>query len=328
MKDKLVSIIIVNYNGSRFLSACFSSLEKIDYPNYEIIFVDNASHDESVEFVKEHYPRVKILKNKENLGFAQANNQACSEARGEYLFFLNNDTKVDSKILSCLVKKMEDDESIGICGCRIMSYDGRVHFHTGIGIDIFGYPVNKGEVFYAEGSALMIRNSLFHKLGGFDEKYFMFHEDIDLAWQVWLLGYRVVAADEAVVYHVAGGSAGGRVENKQYKSTLFRKYFSERNNIRTLLKNYSVKSLFSILPIYFLINLAEIIFFLSVLKPKVSFCYLKAIIWNLINFKNTLVFRKKIQRRRKITDKRVLRTMYKRIGKYLVFKNVRIPEFE
>lgn len=325
-----VSIITVNFNGIRFLKGFFESVKNLDYDNIELIFVDNASIDTSVDYVRQNWPGVKVIENKENWGFSVANNIAAEGASGEFLFFLNNDTKVHSDTVFKLVKNMSVNPGLGICGCRMMSYDGRMLFHSGIGVDIFGFPVACGKTFYAEGSALMIRKHLFKAVGGFDPSYFMFHEDIDLAWRVWLSGYQVSAIPEAVVYHSVGASAGGAalITEGQYKSTYFRRYFSERNNIRTLLKNYTINYLILILPVYFLINVAEMILFLLILKPKVSWCYIKAYAWNLTNLKDTLLCRRQIQSSRKKPDKEVISKMYKGIGKFLIFKKINIPNFE
>lgn len=325
-----VSIITVNYNGRRFLKDFFESIKNLQYDNIELIFVDNASADASVDYVRQNWPGVKVIDNKENLGFSIANNIAAETANGEYLFFLNNDTKVNSEAVLELVKNMSLNLRLGICGCRMMSYDGRTLFHSGIGVDIFGFPVPSGKAFYAEGSALMIRKQLFEVLGGFDPVYFMFHEDIDLAWRVWLLGYQVSAIPGSIVYHSVGASAGGTalITKGQYKSTYFRRYLSERNNIRTLLKNYGFPAVLFILFAYFLMNLAEMSFFLLFLKPRVVFCYLKAYSWNIIHLKDTLAWRRIIQGKRKISDIEIMSKMNKVIGKLAVFKIVKIPLFE
>ena len=324
----LVSIIIVNYNGLRFLKDCFDSLKKITYPNYEIIFVDNASFDKSVDFVSANYPFVRIVNNQNNLGFCIANNEASHLAKGEYLFFLNNDTKVDSQVVTMLVEQMERDNSTGICGCKIMSYDGSAYFHTGLGIDIFGYPIANYKVFYVEGSSLMIKKALFHQLGGFDEKYFFFHEDIDLAWRVWLAGFKVTALPEAIIYHVYSGTAGGKAIKKGgYSTTYFRRYLSERNNIRTLLKNYSLKSLAVVIPLYLILNLGEILLFLVNLRFKAIFCYLRAYYWNIVNLGDTISKRRKVQNFRKVEDGVIREMMYNGSAKIAIFKKTGIPKF-
>src|SRR5258706_13417668 len=121
--SSLVSIIIVNWNGLRWLSDCFGSLAKQNYKQYEIVFVDNASKDGSVAWVKKHYPKTKILVNKENLGFADANNVGYRNAKGKYILFLNNDTRVTKTFLSELVGVIQEDKTIGGAQSKILLMD-------------------------------------------------------------------------------------------------------------------------------------------------------------------------------------------------------------
>lgn len=322
-----VSIITVNFNGRNFLDAFFASLKNLDYPDIEVIFSDNASSDGSVEYVRQNYPGVRIIENKANLGFCVANNEAAGAARGDYLFFLNNDTKIDPTAVSVLVEAMEADKTIGICGCKMLSYDGKKYFHEGIGLDIFGYPIARGPLFYVEGSALMISKELFLRVRGFDSKYFMFHEDVDLAWRVWLYGYKVTACSRAVVYHMLGASAGGNIKDGQYKSTFLRRYLSERNNIRTLLKNYGTCFFILFFPWYVFVNLIEVFLFLVLGKPKVVLCYIDAYLWNIRNIKDTLRERFDIQRQRKISDSVIMGKMSVAAGKFFALRQLGIPRF-
>jgi GT2 family glycosyltransferase len=120
---ELVSIIIVNWNGMRWLPDCFNSLAAQDWKNYEIIFVDNASRDGSVAWVKKHYPKTKILINKENLGFADANNVGFRKAKGNYVLFLNNDTRVTKTFLSALVQSLERNRGMAGVQSKLLLMD-------------------------------------------------------------------------------------------------------------------------------------------------------------------------------------------------------------
>lgn len=324
-KQPLISIIIVNFNGKKFINNCLESLRKINYNNYEILFIDNNSTDGSLEIVKQSFPEVKIIKNHKNLGFAAGNNLAAQKAKGDYLFFLNCDTKCDSLVLIELANSINKNSRIGIYACKLMSYDGTRYFHTGIGCDIFGYPATSKQIFYAEGSAFMIKKSLFWEIGGFDEKYFMFHEDIDLSWKVQLLDYRIFPVPKSVVYHWCGGSAGGSGTATKYSTNTFRRYHSERGNLRTLLKNYSLKTLIFVLPVYITINLAEILMFLLLLRFDVIKCYLNSYLWNLLKIKNILEERKKIQQIRILNDREIMKKMYWGSGKFEMLKKIGIP---
>jgi len=176
-----VTIIIVLYNGIKWLKNLFESIDKIDYPNFEIICIDNNSQDDSVNFIISNYPKVILIKNYTNMGFAAANNIAVNYAAGKYIFFLNSDTIVEYNILNELVEMYEKDDTIGILSCYTMDYNKNSFLQNGIGLDVFGYPIETNNIFYAEGSALMIKKDIFNYVGRFDSKYFMFHEDIDLA---------------------------------------------------------------------------------------------------------------------------------------------------
>lgn len=321
-----ISIIIVNYNGSRYLENCLKSLKESDFFGYEIILVDNNSTDKSLELVEIKFPKIKIIKNKDNLGFSKANNQGASLALGDYLFFLNFDTKLHPKTLNYLVKALDNDDNLGVAGCQTLTYDGKDFGQAGIGIDIFGFPLKvNNNNFYIEGSGLFIRKSLFEKLNGFDKKYFMFHEDIDLCWRARLLGYKIMAVKKAILYHAAGATTKGIIVSGRYQTTFTRRYLCERNNLRTLLKNYSSKTLFFVLPVYLLINFFEISLFILIGNPRLSFCYFKSFNWNLKCFPDTLKQRESIQKTRIVSDDKILKNMYLGSAKLAAIRKLGLP---
>ena len=338
----LVSIIVLNRNGSKFLKECFASLQKINYANRELIMVDNASTDESIEFMKNNFPKVKLLKNSKNLGFALANNLAADTAKGRYLFFLNNDTKVKFDFLDFLVSAAEADKAVGICACKILTFEGKEEAEinytcedqsvgcTGRSCDVYGWQGWEGPVFFAEGSALFIRKEIFDKLGGFDEKHFIFLEDLDLAWRVQLLGYKVKAVPQSVIFHFAGGTvAGGRGRKDAFVSNIKRRYLGEKNQMRNILKNYGAITLMKILPRYLILNICEMSYFLIKGKFKVFWqAYIKAHIWNMLNFSNTLRERKKIQAMRVVSDCAIQKNMLKKCAKFDTFRRIGAPQFK
>ncbi len=301
-----VSIIIVNYGKDYFIRKCLWSISKNDYPNKQVIVIDN---------------------NKKNLGFARACNQGAKKAKGEYLFFLNNDIMLHKTTISFLVKKLQSDPKIAIAGCTVKDYQNKKVLHRGLGIDIFGFPLTSRKSFYIEGSAIMIKKQVFEKLY-FDADYFMFHEDIDFAWRARLLGYKVGFVPKACIYHWGGLSAGGSPSEKnQYKTTYKRRLYSERNNLATVIKNYSLLALIFILPFYFLVNVAEMFFLLIFGNPKAISCYLKSYLWNIKHLKNTLKKREKIQKQRKVSDFEIMKNMFFGNAKLLSFIKVGIPKF-
>ncbi len=319
-----VSIIILNYQGDKFLFQLFKSIKQQNYKNLETILVNNSLSN---------YTNLngKIIHNPNNPGFSLANNQAAKKATGKYIFFINNDVKLGANTVSTLVQHLENNPQTGIAGCQMKNYQGTQTFHTGIGIDVLGFPIAPTKkTFYIEGSALMIEKKLFFNLGGFDPNYFMFHEDVDLSWKARLLGFQPTATSKTTVYHATGASAGGQPFNPkdQYTSSYLRRYYSERNNLRTILKNYSVPTLCLLLPLYMLTNLVEILVFLFSGNFKLIYLYIKAYLWNLINLPQTLSLRQKIQSSRKVSDLKIISKMHLTSGKLIAFTKVGIPIFK
>jgi GT2 family glycosyltransferase len=205
-----VSIIIVNYNGKELLQKCLDSLLKVNYDNFEIILVDNNSTDGTVEFITKNYPSLIIIKLDSNKGFAEPNNVAAKISKGKYLLFLNNDTVVTPNFISEMVKVMETDKKIAICQSLLLKPDGSVD-SSGDFIDHLGVVYNSKtkideirEVSSARGASMLVRSDIFEKLDGFDQKFFVTFEDVDLCWRSWILGYRVLIIPTSIVYHEGG----------------------------------------------------------------------------------------------------------------------------
>jgi len=210
MSAPKVSIIIVNYNGKELLQKCLDSLLKVNYDNFEIILVDNNSTDGTVEFVTKNYPSLIIIKLDSNKGFAEPNNIAAKISNGKYLLFLNNDTVVTPNFISEMVKVMETDKKIAVCQSLLLKPDGSVD-SSGDFIDHLGVVYNSKtkideirEVSSARGASMLVRSDIFEKLDGFDQKFFITFEDVDLCWRSWILGYRVLIIPTSIVYHEGG----------------------------------------------------------------------------------------------------------------------------
>ena len=210
MSSPKVSIIIVNYNGKELLQKCLDSLLKVNYDNFEIILVDNNSTDGTVEFITKNYPSLIIIKLDSNKGFAEPNNVAAKISKGKYLLFLNNDTVVTPNFISEMVKVMETDKKIAVCQSLLLKPDGSVD-SSGDFIDHLGVVYNSKtkideirEVSSAKGASMLVRSDIFEKLDGFDQKFFITFEDVDLCWRSWILGYRVLIIPTSIVYHEGG----------------------------------------------------------------------------------------------------------------------------
>lgn len=205
-----VSVIIVNYNGKILLKRCLESLSNIDYDNFEIILVDNNSTDNSIDYVRKNYPSIILIQLDSNQGFAKPNNLAAQVAKGEYLLFLNNDTITTPNFISEMIKVLYHDTTIAICQSMLLKPDGSID-SSGDFIDELGVAYNSKtkinimrEISSARGASMLIRKNIFDKLNGFDEKFYVSFEDIDLGWRTWILGYRIVLVPSSIVYHYGG----------------------------------------------------------------------------------------------------------------------------
>lgn len=259
MNKAKVSLITINYNGREHLEGLFDSVFAQDYPRdlLEVILVDNGSSDDSVAFVRERYPTVTILQNSENLGFAKPNNQAAAIATGTYLALLNNDMKLAPDWVSRMVAFREQASADTVCiASRILNWDGSlVDFiggtlaFNGMGFQTnFRAPVESEagraypkELLFACGGAMLIDRDAYLEVGGFDEDFFAYFEDVDLGWRLWVLGYRVAFCPEAYTYHRHNGTSGKFGWHK--KLVLF-----ERNSFYAVIKNYDDASLAAFLP--------------------------------------------------------------------------------
>lgn len=326
----LVSVVNVTWNGRLLLEKHLPSLKNLRYQNYEVIIVDNGSADGSVDFVKKNYPEFKIIANKENLGTAEGSNVAIKDTKGKYIFWVSNDMEFDPYILDHLVSRCESDENIGICTVKMLRIKNEKLTNeidsVGAELDIFGFPISRGineqdkgqydkcaDVFFSFGGAMFIRKDVLDIVGGYDPDYLTLADDIDLSWRVHLAGYRIVAEPKAFLYHRVSATLG-KSHNRAQK-----RYISERNTLRTLLKNYSISTLLLILPFYFFILFLEMIFFVIMRKFKIAGSALRAVGWNITHFGNTLKKRKKVQVFRKTNDVILIRKMQKTPEKIRIF---------
>ncbi|MEM4230750.1 MAG: glycosyltransferase family 2 protein [Candidatus Pacearchaeota archaeon] len=327
---KLVSVIIVNWNGKNFLRECLTSLYSQNYKNIEVIFVDNNSNDGSVEYMKKNFPKTKIIVNKENLGFAEGNNIGYRHSAGDYILFLNNDTRVTKNFLTELIEVLESDKKIGGAQSKILLMDDPARldsvgaFLTNTGF-LYHYGITKRDsskynkqidIYSAKGACMMFKREVLEKIKVegeiFDSRYFVYFEETDMCHRVWLAGYKIVFSPKSVIYHKMGGTSGN-LDNS------FVQYHSFKNRINSYIKNLALISLLKILPLHILMCEAFAVFSLFRLKLQLFFSIQKAIIWNLMTLNKTLAKRKKIQEHiRKLNDKEFF---------HMIKKNVRITYY-
>ena len=248
----LVSVIIVNFNGMKLLKNCVQSLITQTYKNLEIIIVDNASSDNSVEYLRTSYPESVIIENSSNLGFAGGVNTGIRNARGSFIMTLNNDAWADCQCVERLLSATKSDDRIGMCAAKMLFPDKRIN-SAGICISRSGaawdrgmFEVDKGqydkreEIFGPCAGAALYRRSMFEEIGLFDEDFFLYLEDVDLAFRAHLSGWKCIFVPEAVVHHHHGGTAG-------FMSDLTI-YYGNRNILWWPVKNYPFLTLVLSLP--------------------------------------------------------------------------------
>ncbi len=329
--NNLISIIVLNHNGRQWLEKCIPTIKNQTYSPLEIIVTDNASTDDSHAWIEKNHPDVKILKHKKNYGYAKANNLGAEAAKGEFIFFLNNDTELRPYTIERLMNAWEPNSIVS--GHQLRAWEKDDEGSAGAGADIFGYPYveddpKKTRIFYADGAMIFIKKEDFMKIGQFDPELFIFEEDIDLSWRAQMFGYKIISAWDAYLLHYGGSTVPGNIKGKKYVSSYFRRYLNEKNIVRNILKNYSLPFCVIILTSLILLHLAEIIILGALLKWNAVQCYLKAYLWNLKNLGNTLEFRKLVQSRRKVSDLELMKKMYFSYSKLRAFRKLGFPEFQ
>lgn len=249
----LVAIVILNYNGRNFLEKFLPSVIASTYPNKKIIIADNASTDDSVQYVADNFKEAEILTLKKNYGFAGGYNMALPMVEADYFILLNSDVEVTPGWVEPMITLMESDKTIAACQPKILSYYNKHLFeHAGAcggWIDTLGYAFARGrvfdiceedkgqynepmEIFWATGAALCIRAKCYNEVNGLDAYFFAHMEEIDLCWRLQRKGYKIYCSPASVVYHVGGGTLP--------KTNSRKTYLNFRNNFIMLLKNLSL----------------------------------------------------------------------------------------
>jgi len=316
VEDNFVSVIILNYNGKRFLKDCLDTISNQSVDNYEIILVDNNSTDGSVELVKANYPNVKLIECKENYGFAKGNNIGVMHARGRYIILLNNDTKVKNNYVEALYKAISQRPGCGLVGNTLHvgeeGYSGRSSLNI-IGDFIPGIFKTDIEVFLAPGFSLIFDRKKIPI--PFDDDYFVYNEDVYLAWLNGLKGYDAKLTFESPIWHYGSGTLGTRAK--------LRTFHGEKNRIMNLLIFYEGNTLIGFLPLILLSMVFGPVRALFVHKRNCYLdAYVKAYLWVLSNWRSIMGKRKRVQEQRKVRDEAILKYMsYKlssdKIGKFI-----------
>jgi len=308
-----VSIIVLTYNSRKHLRTCFESLYQTEYPNtkYEVIMADNNSKDNSIKFVKNNFSWVKIIPFKKNYGFAAGNNRAVTFANGDYIAFINPDTKVDKHWLIHLVHAIDSGETdLAACGSKIMFFKNnkivqiagtKMCPHGG------GYNIGYGEkdnpkfdkfryTMSLPGCAMLIKKKTFLAIGGFDPDYFMYIEEFDLGFRLWISGYKCLYVPTSIVYHKMS-------EHYKLKLSSFTVYHECKNRMATILKNFEWKNVIKGILISLLYAIFSMFYYVYKRKNDFSKSLIKGLVDSARDLSNTMAKRKIVQGNRKICDK-------------------------
>lgn len=310
-----VSVLVLNWNGQRYLRECFNSLRFNSCPHVEVVLIDNGSQDESVDFTRGEFPNVRIIRHSKNLGFCQGYNLGVDAVHGAFLVFLNNDTVVEKGWLEPLIGCLRAESDVAIATSKILFVGSRiVNMAGGIlklwtGAADIGYGRHESwlerpgaiEPFYGSGAAMAMRRDLFQLVGGFDKDYFAYGEDLDLSWRLRLIGYRVRLVRESVVHHHHSGTLGLFNPRKVRLVT--------RNHLSTLIKCLALHNALHAIPAYASFALIKGVA-LSIVRRDASF--LLAIVLSIkdvvVGFRPLLGRRRETQLLRRVTDAEALRS--------------------
>ena len=240
----LVSVIVINWNGERYIKQCLSSLMKQTYPKIEIIVVDNGSLDKSVTTIKNYFPEVRLIKLSHNYGFAKANTIGLRQAQGEFICLLNNDAVAHANWVQELTEAAKARPKVAACTSKMLNYRNRkIIDSAGDGYTRMGFPDKIGaglpqnvnydhvrEVISACAGAALYKRSVLEVVGFFDEDFFSYMEDIDLSLRINRAGYTRIYVPTAAVYHHGSASTGSKINP-------FTIYWSTRNYLPVIIKN-------------------------------------------------------------------------------------------
>lgn len=283
-----IAVVILNWNGKDLLEKFLPSVVKFSR-EATVYIADNASTDNSVAFVSEFFPFVKIIQNKLNGGYAKGYNDALKNLSEDIFILLNSDVEVTENWLQPIISAFEKDPSIVAAQPKILDYKNKEYFEyagaAGGFIDKYGYPYCRGrifdtlekdegqyddftEIFWASGACLCVRSGAFWQTGGFDEDYFAHQEEIDFCWRLQSQGGKIVYVGTSKVYHVGGATLAALNPKKTF--------YNFRNSLLNLLKNAAGAKAFSALFVRMLLDGVAAFQFLVQRKPKHFFAVLKA----------------------------------------------------
>jgi GT2 family glycosyltransferase len=314
MDAPLVSILIVNFNGVSLLRDCLGSLRKVTYPRFEVVVVDNASTDGSVELLGQ-YPEVRLVRSERNRGFAGGNNFGLAACQGELVLLLNSDTIVTPGFLEPLVEYLQQHPQVGIVqGKMLLSRHGNVLDVCGSFLTRFGFLYHYGywkpdgekyhhsyPIFAAKGACLMFRRNILPAIGGylFEEDFFCYYEETDLCHRAWLSGYEVHFVHGSVIQHLQGATS----ERTQASGFGVRQYLT--NQTFALLSNLEAGSLLRMMPGYFAVFLVSMGAAAVTFNGPMFGAHRHALTRTLLSLGKIRAHRRRIRQIRKVSDRAI-----------------------
>jgi GT2 family glycosyltransferase len=303
-----VDIVVCAHKNKELTDCCLASLVGLNYPNCKIILADDCSGDGSVAFLKNKYPNILITENKKCLGAAKTRNIGIAAAKANYLVTMDNDAFLSSDWLNQMVKLMESDKSIGQAVGKILFADdpnkiaaaGGSMYFRGKGYDIgFGADVSENkynrqrEILYACSASMIVRRDILDLVGGFDPFYYHGYEDTDLSFKINIAGYKVIYYPFAISYHGISKTVNQTINKKM-------SYYSIRNRLLLIFKNYQTRSLIKYLPANIKFTISDCLW-----HPKRITAVSKSWLWIALHFIPIWREKKMINKFRKVNDKKI-----------------------
>jgi len=284
-----IAIVILNWNGRDLLEKFLPSVVKYSLEDAEVYVADNNSTDESISFLQNNYPQVKIIQNKINGGYAKGYNDALKHIDADIYALVNSDIEVTENWLKPIKSVFEEDQSTAIIQPKLLDYKDKSKFEyagaSGGFVDFMGYPFCRGrifmelekdngqfndiaDIFWASGACFFIKSNIYHELGGFDEEYFAHQEEIDLCWRVQNKGHKIKYVGASEVYHVGGATLQ---ESNPQKT-----YLNFRNSLFTIAKNVPKRFVFIVIFFRLIMDAIAGLKFIFELRPVHTWAIIKA----------------------------------------------------
>lgn len=327
MQQPRVAAVILNYNTRKWLEIFLPTVLATQYPNFEVIIADNNSSDDSVAFLEQQYPQLRVIKMTQNYGFAGGYNECLKQVEADYFILLNSDVEVTPNWVQPIIDLMETDPTIAACQPKILAWHHKTKFEyagaAGGYIDTFAYPFCRGrlfdtteedeghyndarEVFWASGAAMFVRPQLYFEAGGLDADFFAHMEEIDLCWRLKNHGYKIMVQPASTVYHVGGGTLSRQNPRKTF--------LNFHNCLAMMVKNMQGGQLLWKLPLRIILDDISAVYFLAVGNYKDALAVFKA------HTKFTLQLGKWFKKRRQLKAYKTHHTTHGIFKKSVVFE--------